>query len=238
MSALLEVGGLTVQHGQLTALSDFSLSVEQGSAVAVVGANGAGKSTLLRTLAGLHRPLRGTVRLADQDVTRLPAHRRIAAGIALVPEGRRLFTSLSVEDNLRTGLYRARQGPWSLERVYDLFDWMRDRRDQPSAQLSGGEQQAVAIGRALLANPRVLLLDEASLGLAPIVVKRIYEVLPVVQAEGAAVLLVEQDVTQALAVADTVTCLLEGRGVLSGRPAELDRADVEAAYFGVHEPIG
>jgi branched-chain amino acid transport system ATP-binding protein len=233
MSALLEVAGLTVHHGQLAAVSDVDLSVAEGEIVAVIGANGAGKSTLLGAVAGAHRASAGTVTFAGRDVTRLPAYRRVAEGISLVPEGRRLFPSLTVEENLLTGRYRGRTGPWSLARVVDLFPWIAQRRRQVSAQLSGGEQQAVAIGRALVANPRLLLLDELSLGLAPVVVRRIYEVLPEIIASGTSILLVEQDVGQALRVADRVHCLLEGRGVLAGRPADLSVADVERAYFGL-----
>jgi branched-chain amino acid transport system ATP-binding protein len=215
-----------------------SLAVGAGEVVAVIGANGAGKSTLLRSIAGLHRPLAGTVVLAGEDLTRLPAAQRARRGVVLVPEGRRLFPSLTVEENLLTGTYRARRGPFTLERVYQLFDWMPARRQQRALQLSGGEQQAVAIGRALLANPRVLLLDELSLGLAPAVVRRIYDQLPAILAEGLGVLLVEQDVSQAMRVAARVQCLLEGRTALEGRPGELSTADIEAAYFGLagHRP--
>jgi branched-chain amino acid transport system ATP-binding protein len=233
MSVLLEVGRLTVHHGQLAAVSDVDLSVAEGETLAVIGANGAGKSTLLGAVAGAYRPTSGTIRFAGRDVTRLPAYRRVAGGISLVPEGRRLFASLTVEENLLTGGYRGRPGPWSLEKVIELFPWMAQRRRQVSAQLSGGEQQAVAIGRALVANPRLLLLDELSLGLAPVVVRRIYEVLPRIVASGTSILLVEQDVGQALRVADRVQCLLEGRGVLAGRPGELSVEEVERAYFGL-----
>jgi branched-chain amino acid transport system ATP-binding protein len=232
VNALLEVEDLYVHHGQLAAVSGLSLRVGEGEAVAVIGANGAGKSTLLRTVAGVHRPTSGTIRLAGKDITRLPAHRRVAAGIVLVPEGRRLFDSLTVEENLRTGQYAKRPGPWTMPRVLELFGWLAERRRQPAALLSGGEQQAVAIGRALLANPRLLMLDEISLGLAPAVVRRVYETLPEIRAAGTTVLVVEQDVSQALRVADHVHCLLAGRTVLTGRPAELTADAVEHAYFG------
>jgi len=201
----------------------------------MIGANGAGKSTLMRTIAGLHAPLAGTIRLDGQDITRVPAHKRVAAGIVLVPEGRRLFASLTLEENLKVGATRARRGRWNLGRVYELFPWMIERRERPTAFLSGGEQQAVAIGRALMANPRILLLDELSLGLAPVVVHRLYDILPELLASGMTVLLVEQDVTQALRVSDWAHCLLEGRITLSGRPHDLAPADVEAAYFGLAE---
>jgi branched-chain amino acid transport system ATP-binding protein len=231
--SLLEVDELNVHHGQLLALRDFSITVEEGQTVAVIGANGAGKSTLLGSLAGLNRATSGSVTFEGRDITRLPAHKHVAAGITLVPEGRRLFKSLTVEENLRTGAYRARSGPWSVERVMELFDWMPSRRDQNASQLSGGEQQAVAIGRALVGNPKLLLIDELSLGLAPIVVQKIYRVLPRIIEEGTSVLIVEQDVSQALRIADHVQCLLEGRTVLEGRPSDFTMQQIENAYFGI-----
>ena len=230
---VLEVSSLELRHGQLRALTDFSLSVAEGEVVAVIGANGAGKSTLLGGIAGLLPVAHGRIAVDGRDITKLAAYRRVGAGVGLVPEGRRLFPSLTVEENIATGTYRRRKGHWNIERVYELFDWMRDRRRQSAWQLSGGEQQAVAIGRALVANPRVLLIDELSLGLAPAVVKRIYGVLPRIVEQGTAVLVVEQDVSQAIRVADHVHCLLEGRTVLSGKPAELGRDEIEHAYFGV-----
>ena len=230
---LLEVSGLDVHHGQLQALDGISLRVFPGEVYAIIGANGAGKSTLLRTIAGLHHPTAGTVRFGGQDVTGLRPERRARQGIVMVPEGRRLFGSLSVEENLRVGMAYARKGPWAIEQVYEMFSWMRERRNQLTAQLSGGEQQAVAIGRALVANPRVLLLDELSLGLAPVVVQRIYGMLPQILATGLTVLLVEQDVSQALRVASHIHCLLEGRTTLEGRPGEVTADQVEAAYFGL-----
>ena len=236
---LLEVRNLSAHHGQLPAVRDVSLSLRAGETYAVIGANGAGKSTLLRTLAGLHRPSAGTVRFDGVDVTRLSPERRLQAGIALVPEGRRLFPSLSVHENLLVGTYRARPGPFHLARVHDLFPWMAERRNQKAAALSGGEQQAVALCRALLANPRLLLLDELSLGLAPIIVERIYALLPQLLADGLTVLLVEQDVGQALRVATHLHCLLEGSTTLTGTPDELRQEDLEVAYFGgLHlEPV-
>jgi branched-chain amino acid transport system ATP-binding protein len=232
---LLEVRGLTVHHGQLRALEEISLRVFPGEVYAIIGANGAGKSTLLRTIAGLHRPTTGTILFDGQDVTRLRPERRATQGIVMVPEGRRLFGSLTVEENLKVGATYARPGPWTIEGVYELFGWMRERRHQKTAQLSGGEQQSVAIGRALVANPRVLLLDELSLGLAPVVVQRIYGMLSQILATGLTVLLVEQDVSQALRVASRVQCLLEGRTTLEGEPGDLTPERVEAAYFGLGE---
>jgi len=230
---LLELRDLNVHHGQLQAVRDVSLAVPAGSVHAMIGANGAGKSTLLRTICGLHRPTSGSVLLSGADITALRPEQRVAAGLVMVPEGRRLFPSLTLEENLQVGLASARPGPWTIESVYDLFDWMRERRNQHAAQLSGGEQQAVAIGRALVTNPQVLLLDELSLGLAPVVVRRIYALLPQLLATGVTVLLVEQDVSQALRVASMVHCLLEGRITLEGPPADLTPGQIEGAYFGV-----
>ena len=229
---LLEVHDLVVHHGQLRALSGISLTVFPGEVYALIGANGAGKSTLLRTIAGLHHPTTGSIRYDGHDVTRLRPEKRATAGIVMVPEGRRLFPSLSLEENLKVGGSFARKGPWDIGRVYELFPWMNERRGQKTAQMSGGEQQAVAIGRALVANPRVLLLDELSLGLAPVIVQRIYAMLPQILESGITVLLVEQDVSQALRVATHLQCLLEGHTTLEGTPAEVTREQVEAAYFG------
>jgi branched-chain amino acid transport system ATP-binding protein len=230
---LLEVRDLVVHHGQLRALDAISLRVFSGEVYAIIGANGAGKSTLLRTIVGLHHPTAGTVTLDGEDLTGLRPESRARRGIAMVPEGRRLFGSLSVEENLKVGATHARSGPWTIEAVYEAFGWMRERRNQRAAQLSGGEQQTVAIGRALVANPRVLLLDELSLGLAPVVVQRIYGMLPQILTTGLTVLLVEQDVSQALRVASHIQCLLEGRTTLEARPADVTAEQVEAAYFGL-----
>ena len=230
---VLEVRDLTVFHGQLRALSAVSLRVRAGAVHAIIGANGAGKSTLLRTIAGLHRPAQGAVVLGGVDVTHRLPHDRVADGVVLVPEGRRLFPSLTVEENILVGRRGSGEGSWTPERVYDLFPWMRERLDQRTAQLSGGEQQAVAIGRALAGNPRVLLLDELSLGLAPLVVRQIYGLIPELLESGMAVLLVEQDVSQAVRTASTIQCLLEGRTTLEGRPEEFTPEQIEAAYFGL-----
>jgi branched-chain amino acid transport system ATP-binding protein len=230
---LLEVRDLTVHHGQLRALDRVSLRVFPGEVYAIIGANGAGKSTLLRTIAGLHQPTDGAILYDGKDMTKVRPERRATGGIGMVPEGRRLFGSLTVEENLKIGATYARKGPWTIEGVYEIFAWMKDRRTQRTAQLSGGEQQSVAIGRALVANPRVLLLDELSLGLAPVIVQRIYAMLPQILSTGLTVLLVEQDVSQALRVASRVHCLLEGRTTLEGEPADLTPERVEAAYFGL-----
>jgi branched-chain amino acid transport system ATP-binding protein len=231
---LLEVRDLVVHHGQLRALSGISLTVFPGEVYALIGANGAGKSTLLRTIAGLHHPTSGSISYDGKDVTGLRPEKRATAGIGMVPEGRRLFPSLSLEENLKVGATYSRKGPWDIAAVYELFPWMKDRRGQKTAQMSGGEQQSVAIGRALVANPRVLLLDELSLGLAPVIVQRIYGMLPQILQSGITVLLVEQDVSQALKVATHLQCLLEGHTTLEGTPEQVNREQVEAAYFGVN----
>jgi branched-chain amino acid transport system ATP-binding protein len=235
---LLEVRDLVVHHGQLRALSGISLRVYPGEVYAIIGANGAGKSTLLRTIAGLHHPTGGSIVYDGNDVTGMRPDKRATAGIVMVPEGRRLFPSLTLEENLKVGATYARKGPWTIEQVYEVFPWMKERRDQRTAQMSGGEQQSVAIGRALVANPRVLMLDELSLGLAPVIVQRIYEMLPQILTSGVTVLLVEQDVSQALRVATHLQCLLEGRTTLEGRPSEVSAEEVEAAYFGNVAPGG
>jgi branched-chain amino acid transport system ATP-binding protein len=231
--SLLSLADLTVRHGQLTAVNALSLELAEGSTLAVIGANGAGKTTLLRAIAGTLSAAGGTITFDGHDITRVPAHRRAANGIRLVPEGRRLFASLTVEENLLAGAYRRRSGPWNVGAVVELFPWIGERLRQSARLLSGGEQQAVAIGRALMGNPRLLLLDEISLGLSPVAVQGLYRAMPNILATGTTVLLVEQDVSQALRVADRVLCLLEGRTVLAGKPAELSTAQIENAYFGL-----
>jgi branched-chain amino acid transport system ATP-binding protein len=232
---LLEVDRVASFYGDFQALFDVSVRVDEGETVAVIGANGAGKSTLLRTVAGLGGGGRGrgTVRFDGRPLDGVPTHRRLALGIAMVPEGRRIFPSLTVEENLKVGAVRERPGCWGVATVLELFDALADKRDRPGTLLSGGEQQMLAIGRALMANPRLLLLDEVSLGLAPLVVRRIYETLPEICAAGATVVVVEQDIGQALAAADLVYCLLEGRVALHGRPADLTREQITDAYFGL-----
>jgi branched-chain amino acid transport system ATP-binding protein len=229
---LLEVANLTIHHGQLLAVDDISFQLDKSEVLAIIGANGAGKSTLLRTIAGLHIQTSGTITNEGEEITKLRTFRRVRRGISLVPEGRRLFPSLSLEENIQVGAQKAADGPFNIAAVYELFAWMPERRRQKVGQLSGGEQQSVAIARALVANPKVLMIDEVSLGLAPIVIERIYEFLPRIVAQGIGVLLVEQDVSQALAVATRVHCLLEGKTSLTGTPSELSSAAIEAAYFG------
>ena len=231
---LLRVEELDCRYGLLQAVRGVSFEVEQGETVALIGANGAGKSTLLRAIAGAQKAHGGRVVFDDADVTAKPAHGRVALGIALVPEGRRLFPSLTVEENLR--IAAARRGGWTVQSVLEVFPLLEARRRSPAANLSGGEQQAVAIGRALMSNPRLLLLDEVSLGLAPMVVDAVYRSLADVIREGTTVLLVEQDLTRALKVAGRVICMLEGRIVLQGEAASLDRDRVVSAYFGLRRP--
>ncbi len=233
MTALLEIDSISCFYGDFQALFDVSLEVQEGETVAVIGANGAGKTTLLSAVAGLLHPATGEVRLDGRSIGGVPAHRRVAAGIALVPEGRRIFPSLTVEENLLIGGYRRRRGPWSLGKVYDLFPALEALSGRWGGTLSGGEQQMCAIGRALMANPRLLLLDELSLGLAPAVVGAIYETIARIGEEGTTVVLVEQDVGRALAVADRAYCLLEGRVSLHGPTRELTREQVVGAYFGI-----
>jgi branched-chain amino acid transport system ATP-binding protein len=231
---LLRVEELDCRYGLLQAVRGVSFEVAQGETVAVIGANGAGKTTLLRAIAGAHKPHAGRIVFDGADITSRPAHSRVSMGIALVPEGRRLFPSLTVEENLRVAA--ARRGRWDVQSVLDVFPLLQPRRHMPAATLSGGEQQAVAIGRALMSNPRVLLLDEVSLGLAPIVVDAVYRSLTGIISEGTTVLLVEQDLTRALKVAGRVICMLEGRIVLQGDAAALDREQVVGAYFGLRRP--
>ncbi len=233
MSALLDVQGVGVRYGDFTALSDISFAVAEGQTVAILGANGAGKSTLLKAITGLLPPAQGRIGFDGLDLAGVPAHRRVGRGIAMVPEGRRLFASLTVEENLLVGARSKRSGPWSLTSIYEAFPLVAERRARRAGDLSGGEQQATAIARALMSNPRLVLLDEVSLGLAPVVVKQVYATLPRIAAEGTTVLVVEQDVRQALAVADHVHCLLEGRTALTAPASDVTVADIAKAYFGV-----
>jgi len=231
--SLLELEQLKLRHGLLEAVRDFTLSIAEGETVALVGANGAGKTTLLRAIAGAHRPSAGRIGFDGADITRVPAYRRVQMGIALVPEGRRLFPALTVEENLLVAAQRRRPGRWSVDTVVEAFPMLARLRGQRAATLSGGEQQAAAIGRALMTNPRLLLLDEVSLGLAPLAVEDVYRSLANVIAEGATVILVEQDLTRAAGVADRVVCMLEGRLVLEGAGSELTREQITQAYFGL-----
>jgi len=231
---LLRLDGVSAHYGHLQALDEMSLALEQGDVLAVIGANGAGKSTLLSLVSGELRPSRGVVSFNDVEITNLEPYRRVKLGISLVPEGRHLFPTLTVEENLLVGAASRRQGPWTIDAVYQVFPFVAKRRNVRAALLSGGEQQAVAIGRALMSNPTLLLLDEVSLGLAPVVVRDLYVALRQVTESGTTLLLVEQDLTEALNIASEVLCLLEGRVALTGSPKDLNQAQVVDAYFGRH----
>jgi branched-chain amino acid transport system ATP-binding protein len=230
---LLEVRALDAHYGDFQALFGVTMAVAAGEVAAVIGANGAGKSTLLRCIAGAMRSRADAIAFDGEPVGDQPAHAMVARGVALVPEGRRLFPSLTVEENLQIGGQLGRPGPWNLKRIYELFPILAERRHQPAPSLSGGQQQMVAIGRALMSNPRLLLCDEISLGLAPIVIRDIYAQLPRIVAEGISLIIVEQDIVQALKTARHVTCLQEGRVSLQGEARALTREKISAAYFGV-----
>lgn len=231
--SLLEIEKLDARHGLLTAVRAVSIDVGQGERLALVGANGAGKTTLLRAIAGAHKPASGRIVFDGQDITSVPAHRRVRLGIGLVPEGRRLFPDLTVEENLRVAARSGRKGPWTLARVLEAFPILQPLRRRRASGLSGGEQQAAAIGRTLMTNPSLLLLDEVSLGLAPIAVDSVYASLNVLVEEGATLILVEQDLGRALRVATRVACMLEGQIVLEGAANEITRDQVIGAYFGL-----
>ena len=229
---LLVVENLTVHHGQLLAVDDVSFNVDHGEVFAMIGANGAGKSTLMRTIAGLQKLTSGSITFKGQDISAMPPHKRVDFGVSLVPEGRRLFASMTLEENLQVGEFKSNKGPFNINRIYELFPWMPARRRQLAWQFSGGEQQAIALGRALVTNPELLLIDELSLGLAPIVIEKIYALIPEIVREGLSVMIVEQDVAQGVGVASRVHCLLEGRTSLTGVPGDLTSEAIERAYFG------
>ncbi|MFC6284737.1 MULTISPECIES: ABC transporter ATP-binding protein [Polaromonas] len=241
---MLELQSIRVAYGQATALWDVSLSIGRGELLCVVGPNSAGKSTLINAIAGLHRISAGRLMFDGQDISRLAPHRFCGQGIALVPEGRRLFTEMTVRENLELGSYlRAARAERtrSLERVCELFPVLAERMDQLAGSLSGGQQQMVAIGRALMARPRLLLLDEPSLGLAPSIVLDMFKAIQRIHADGVAVLLVEQNVSMALEIAERAAVLEEGRIVASGSPEELmAQPELRRAYLGleaVHAPV-
>ncbi len=230
---LLAVRGLNAFYGDIQALFGVSMEIAAGEAVAVIGANGAGKSALLKSIAGALHSRPDTIVFDGAPIGGLPAFAIAARGIALVPEGRGLFPSLSVEENLLIGGQLKRAGPWTLDGVFELFPILAERRKLPSTALSGGQQQMVALGRALMSNPKLLLCDEISLGLAPIVVRDIYARLPAILEQGTSIVLVEQDIVQALKAAQRVYCLQEGRVALAGAAKNLTREQIAAAYFGV-----
>jgi len=231
--SVLTINDLSAGYGDFQALFGIDMRVQERETVAVIGSNGAGKSTFMKSVAGLLSNDRAAVEFKGEKIGDLPANKVVEKGIALVPEGRRLFPSLSVEENLRIGNYSRRKGPWNLERIYGLFPILKEKRKNPGTALSGGQQQMVAIGRALMSNPELLLCDEISLGLAPTTVKDIYQALPAIQADGTSVLVVEQDINQALAVADRIYCFQEGRVSLEGTPDSVSRDEIKTAYFGI-----
>jgi branched-chain amino acid transport system ATP-binding protein len=230
---LLSVERLEARHGQLQAVRGVSLTIEPGETIALVGANGAGKTTLLRTIAGAHPLAGGRVLFKGNDVGALPAHARAALGVALVPEGRRLFSRLTVEENLVLARSAGRAGAWTVDAVMDAFPNLKARRKSLAASLSGGEQQATAIGRALMMNPELILLDEISLGLSPLVVDRVYSGLDRLKSQGVAMILVEQDLKRAMAAASRTICMLEGAVAIEGATDSLTREQVTEAYFGL-----
>lgn len=233
MTALLSVTALDAFYGDFQALFGIDFELREGEAVAVIGANGAGKSTLLKSLAGLVRNRSDAVRLAGRPIGDSPAASIVRLGLALVPEGRQLFPSLTVEENLLIGAFGGeRTSPWDLASVYRMFPVLHERRRSSVTVLSGGQQQMVAIGRALMSNPSVLLCDEISLGLAPIIVEDIYRMLPRIRDNGTGIIVVEQDIARALRSTDRFCCLQEGRITLAGRPADASQDAIRSAYFG------
>ena len=230
---LLQARDLQAFYGDAQALFGIDFELAQGELVAVIGANGAGKSTLLKSITGLVRVPRESVRWKGEAIGGLPPGEIVRKGLAMVPEGRRLFPSLSVEENLLAGSLARRPGPWNLRRLYQMFPILQEKRHQPGTSLSGGQQQMVAIGRALMSNPEALLCDELSLGLAPIVIREIYEAMPHITAEGMSVVIVEQDVSLAQRVARRLYCLQEGRVSLQGECRSLSREQISRAYFGI-----
>lgn len=231
-SHLLVTHGLRASYGDAQALYGIDFRIDAGEVVAVIGSNGAGKSTLLKSLTGLVKVDAGMVLFDGLPVGGQPPARIVRQGIAMVPEGRRLFPSLTVQENLQMGGVAGRAGPWSMARLCKMFPILDEKRRQPATSLSGGQQQMVAIGRALMSNPRVLLCDELSLGLAPVVIAEIYRALPEITGEGMSVVIVEQDVSVACRVSTRLYCLQEGRVTLQGPSAALERAQISEAYFG------
>jgi branched-chain amino acid transport system ATP-binding protein len=231
--SLLSTRGLTAHYGDFQALFGVDIALNEGETIAIIGANGAGKTTLMRSLSGVLRNGPEMITLDGQPIGGMSADEILPLGLAMVPEGRRLFPSLSVEENLLIGTYgRKVDGYWNLQSIFELFPILAERRHNPGTALSGGQQQMVAIGRALMSNPKVLLCDEISLGLAPVVIKDIYQALPRIREGGTAVIIVEQDISRALAVSDRAYCMMEGRVTLTGKSAELPREQIHDAYFG------
>jgi len=234
--SLVTTHGLEAFYGDAQALFGVDFRLDAGDLVAVIGANGAGKSTFLKTLTGLVKAPRDAVRFDGRSIGGMPPGEIVKLGLAMVPEGRRLFPSLSVEENLLMGAFAGRKGPWTLERLYRMFPILEQKKRNPGTSLSGGQQQMVAIGRALMSNPRVLLCDELSLGLAPIVIKEIYDAMPAITGEGMSVIIVEQDVMVAQRVSQRIYCFQEGRVSLEGASDALTREQISQAYFGLEAP--
>jgi len=234
MSALT-VKNLSVAHGQLSAVRNLSITVQKGEIIALIGANGAGKSTFLRALAGAHSPTAGHIYLDDKDITQLCAHLRVKEGLALVPEGRKLFSELTTQENLLLGGSSARAGQWNIEKIFKVFPNLVKRRHSKTGTMSGGEQQATAIGRALMSNPDILILDEVSLGLSPLVVDQVYASLATLIQMGTTIILVEQDLSRAMQVAQRAVCMLEGEIVLDKPMSLVSREEITDAYFGLHK---
>jgi branched-chain amino acid transport system ATP-binding protein len=230
---LLQTQGLKAFYGDAQALFGIDFALDAGELVAIIGANGAGKSTFLKCLTGLVKAQRDAIRWKGQPIGGLPPGVIVQQGLAMVPEGRRLFPSLSVEENLLMGANAQRKGPWNLQRLYQMFPILKEKRRLPGTSLSGGQQQMVAIGRALMSNPDVLLCDELSLGLAPIVIREIYNAMPTITAEGMTVVIVEQDVSMARHVSQRLYCFQEGVVSLQGASDALTREQISLAYFGV-----
>ena len=230
---MLQAQGITAAYGDAQALFGINFSMQAGEIVALIGANGAGKSTFLKTLTGLLPVKSGSLTFDGQSLNQIDAGDIVKLGLAMVPEGRRLFPSLTVEENLLMGTLSGRQGAWNLARVFKLFPILQEKRHMPSTSLSGGQQQMVAIGRALMSNPRLLLCDEISLGLAPVVIREIYAALPAIMEVGLSLLIVEQDVQLAMQVSSRVVCLQEGLVSLEGKSGELTRDQISKAYFGI-----
>jgi branched-chain amino acid transport system ATP-binding protein len=230
---ILSLSGLDAYYGDFQALYGVEMTLAEGEVLAIIGANGAGKTTLMRSISGLTQNAAQQIKYQGDAIGALRADQVAALGIALVPEGRQLFPSLSVEENLQIGGRMNRKGPWSLEKVYALFPILKERRSVPATSLSGGQQQMVAIGRALMANPDLILFDEISLGLAPVIIKSIYDALPGIVGTGMSAMIVEQDISKALSVSDRLYCLQEGRVALEGASGAVSREAISAAYFGV-----
>jgi branched-chain amino acid transport system ATP-binding protein len=233
LSKLLTTHHLQAFYDDAQALFGIDFELKQGELVAIIGANGAGKSTFLKSLTGLIKTDAASIQFKGQPIGSLPPGDIVRRGLAMVPEGRRLFPSMTVKENLMMGALSGRSGPWNLERLYGLFPILREKQKSPSTELSGGQQQMVALGRALMSNPEVLLCDELSLGLAPIVIREIYKAMPEITAEGMTVVIVEQDVTMAKQVSQRVYCFQEGKVSLHGASDSLTREQISQAYFGL-----